>query len=330
MTLTPEQESFRAALEDRLQAIQAQSKTPERLYQPTAYIMGLQAKRMRPLLVFMGYQSQATDIQLDILLPLACAIEMFHNFTLVHDDIMDNAPDRRGQPTVHTRWNTEIAILAGDALLIQAYQELNQLHFLPVFGQMMSLFNRTALEVCEGQVFDLDQTENQVVGIEEYIVMIKLKTAVLLGASLGLGALAGGADNKRVKALQHFGETAGIAFQLQDDYLDLYADPDTFGKQLGGDIIEKKKNILWILAYDSLNSQEQQEMQQQMNTAELSDSQRVGWFKNLYDRTGAGKHALQMSQEFYDRAEQQLREVIPQEKQRPFLLFLEQLQNRQK
>lgn len=219
--------------------------SPEKLYDPIRYFLTLGGKRVRPVLVFLGeklFDSKAIGS-----LPQALSIELFHNFTLIHDDIMDNAPLRRGKSTVHEKWNTNIAILSGDALLIKAYQKLAE-GAGDKLDSLMDVFNRTALEVCEGQQMDMDFEERIDVSINEYIEMIRLKTSVLLGGALEIGAIMAEASEDDRKALKVFGENIGIAFQIQDDILDLYADPDKFGKQVGGDVIANKKTILFLSA----------------------------------------------------------------------------------
>ncbi len=214
---------------------------PLELYVPISYILQLGGKKLRPLLVLMA--CDLVDGKKEDAIHAALAIEVFHNFTLMHDDIMDNAPIRRGKATVHEQWNNNIAILSGDAMLVKAYQELFKLN--PVIQQkVLEIFSKTALEVCEGQQLDMNFETLQNVSIPMYINMIGLKTAVLLGASLQIGALVGGATMEDAKALYDFGKNIGIAFQLQDDILDVYGNEENFGKKKGGDIIANKKTYL--------------------------------------------------------------------------------------
>lgn len=218
---------------------------PEELYQPISYIMSLGGKRLRPLLTLLSYSLYKEDYQ-KILTP-AAAIEVFHNFTLMHDDIMDEAPLRRGEKTVHEKWNANTAILSGDVMLVKAYDMLLEVDpdILPV---ILKRFNRTAAEVCEGQQLDMNFEKVENVSEHDYIEMIKLKTAVLLGFSLEYGALLAGASDHDAKCLYNFGVNVGIGFQLKDDLLDVYADKAKFGKQVGGDIISNKKTFLLIKA----------------------------------------------------------------------------------
>ena len=214
---------------------------PLELYVPISYILQLGGKKLRPLLVLMA--CDLVDGKKEDAIHAALAIEVFHNFTLMHDDIMDNAPIRRGKATVHEQWNNNIAILSGDAMLVKAYQELFKLD--PTIQQkVLEIFSKTALEVCEGQQLDMNFETLQNVSIPIYINMIGLKTAVLLGASLQIGALVGGATMEDAKALYDFGKNIGIAFQLQDDILDVYGNEENFGKKKGGDIIANKKTYL--------------------------------------------------------------------------------------
>ena len=214
---------------------------PLELYVPISYILQLGGKKLRPLLVLMA--CEMVDGKKEEAIPAALAIEVFHNFTLMHDDIMDNAPIRRGKATVHEQWNNNIAILSGDAMLVKAYQELFKLN--PTIQQkVLEIFSKTALEVCEGQQLDMNFETLHNVSIPMYINMIGLKTAVLLGASLQIGALVGGANYEDAQALYDFGKNIGIAFQLQDDILDVYGNEENFGKKKGGDIIANKKTYL--------------------------------------------------------------------------------------
>lgn len=220
---------------------------PKQLYDPISYIINLGGKRVRPLLVLMATELFGADANESV--HAAMAIEIFHNFTLVHDDIMDNAPLRRGQATVHEKWSTNVAILSGDVMMVEANKNLAKVN--PVFlKDVLDTFNATAQGVCEGQQLDMEFEGRDDVSIEEYINMIRLKTAVLLGGALKLGAIIAGASAKDADLIEQFGENIGIAFQLQDDILDVYADPEKFGKQVGGDIIANKKTFLLLKAFE--------------------------------------------------------------------------------
>lgn len=218
---------------------------PATLYDPNEYFIKLGGKRIRPVLCLMGNEL-FDDISPDAW-HAATAIELFHNFTLIHDDMMDEAPLRRGKETVHTKYNKNTALLAGDVMLVKAYEYLNKISTV-YLRKVLSLFNKTAIEVCEGQQLDMDYEKQNEVKLDDYIRMIELKTSVALAASLQVGALLGGAGERNQNLLYEFGRKLGIAFQIQDDYLDVFGDPEKFGKQLGGDILANKKTFLQIHA----------------------------------------------------------------------------------
>lgn len=246
--LMTEFEAFLLALrQDRLQSGDA-------LYAPMDYILALGGKRIRPLLVTMAYQTVAhADPQPAF--NVAASVELFHNFSLLHDDIMDNAPLRRGMPTVHEKWDSNTAILAGDAMFALAYELLVQGQTVQA-GPLVRAFTQVALGVCEGQMEDMQMAARPVARIPEYIEMIRKKTAMLIGGSLRLGALAAGADTELADAFYRYGETAGIGFQLHDDYLDVYAGSAKSGKQVAGDILENKKTYLLLRALEKANPEE--------------------------------------------------------------------------
>lgn len=255
---------------------------PRELYEPMEYIMALGGKRLRPVLVFIGYGFFNTDINKAI--HPALAIEIFHNFTLVHDDIMDKAPLRRNQSTVHKKWNESIAILSGDAMLVKAYQELCKCD-VNVLPAVLEIFNDTAVKVCEGQQLDMNFEKLQKVSIPQYLKMIELKTAVLLGASLKIGALAAGADSKNAQALFDFGKHVGIAFQLQDDILDVYASTEKFGKQQGGDIVANKKTYLLLKAMEMAESNRyiKEELHQWIHAPHFNPVEKVEAISRIYN-----------------------------------------------
>ena len=225
---------------------------PKNLYEPITYILNLGGKRLRPVLTLMSSEIFGADYKQA--LDAALSIEVFHNFSLIHDDIMDDAPLRRGKETVHEKWDINTGILSGDAMLILAYK-LFENYEIKTFNALARLFSKTALEVCEGQQYDIDFEIRDDVTIPEYIKMIEHKTAVLVGAALKMGAIVANASQKDQENIYEFGKNLGIAFQLQDDYLDAFGDPKTFGKQLGGDIIENKKTYLYLKSLE-LSSEE--------------------------------------------------------------------------
>jgi geranylgeranyl diphosphate synthase type II len=261
-------------------------KEPVSLYEPIKYILTLGGKRLRPVLTLMsadffgGNYKQALDASL--------AVEMFHNFSLVHDDIMDNAPLRRGHQTVHEKWDVNTGILSGDAMLILAYQ-LFETYRPKVFTQLAVLFSKTALEVCEGQQYDVDFETRNDVTISEYIKMIEYKTAVLIGASLQMGAIIANASVSCQKKIYAFGKNLGIAFQLQDDYLDAFGNPLTFGKQVGGDIIANKKTFLYLTALQKTTPSGAQELSSLFATMPKDPSEKITAVKEIFVCSGAAK-----------------------------------------
>lgn len=235
-----------------LRGLAVPKKPPRGLYEPIDYILALGGKRVRPLLALIAARMFGDGEELTLGMPVALAVEVFHNFTLVHDDVMDKSPLRRGQPTVHTRWDVNTAILSGDLMLIQAYTQLSDLASTGRLPDLLRSFNRVAKDVCEGQQYDVDFESRREVSIEEYLKMIELKTAVLLGGALELGALAAGASRHDADHLYAFGRLTGLAFQLQDDLLDTFGTTEQTGKLTGNDIIRNKKTFLYIKAYHGL------------------------------------------------------------------------------
>lgn len=271
--------------------------TPEKLYDPLRYFLQIGGKRIRPALVILGQKLIAPSASEAY--PQALSIELFHNFTLIHDDIMDNAPLRRGQVTVHEKWNSNIGILSGDALLIKAYQKLAE-GAGENLASLLEVFNVTALEVCEGQQMDMDFEERIDVTISEYIEMIRLKTSVLLGGALEIGAIMANASDADRKALREFGENIGIAFQIKDDILDLYADPDKFGKQVGGDVIANKKTMLFLSAL-SVASGPQREVLKQL-LEETNIELKLKRTRELFDHLNVRGMCQERMDDHYKRA----------------------------
>ncbi|MGD1842114.1 MAG: polyprenyl synthetase family protein [Thermonemataceae bacterium] len=254
--------------------------SPQELYDPITYIMSLGGKRMRPLLVVLGYQLFKSDWT--AILKPAIAVEVFHNFTLMHDDIMDKAPLRRGQATVHEKWNDNTAILSGDVMLVNAYQLL--LDVAPTkLPLVIARFNRCAAEVCEGQQWDMNFETRAQVTEAEYLHMIRLKTAVLLGFSLELGALLADAPLEEAQSLKKFGDYVGIGFQLKDDLLDVYGDQTKFGKQVGGDIIANKKTYLLIEALSRANETQAAQLHRWLSATSFDKVEKVKAVKDIYD-----------------------------------------------
>jgi geranylgeranyl diphosphate synthase type II len=270
--------------------------SPENLYEPIRYTISLGGKRMRPLLAVMGAGLFTENITPS--LPAAIGIELFHNFTLLHDDIMDNAPLRRGKQTVFAKWNSNIAILSGDALYTEAFRQVakSPANVLP---SVLDIFTRTALGVCEGQQMDMDFESRDSVSISEYIRMIELKTAVLLAGAMEIGALCGGADAAEAHKLYEFGRRIGIAFQLQDDILDVYGDPDKFGKQVGGDIVSNKKTYLLLTALQRANGYHKESLLNWLQSNSDDAAEKVRAVKEIYDTFGVRAAAEEeMQKEF--------------------------------
>lgn len=260
---------LKAAIDSYISTLGLADKHPENLYRPMAYILSLKGKRIRPILTLLAYEAVSGQNPKEAL-PLAVGLELFHNFTLMHDDIMDRAPVRRGQATVHKVWNEDVAILSGDALFAFSMAEVVRA-FPQYAAQLVDAFTAVSLGVCEGQMEDMDMAIRDTVSLDEYIDMIRKKTAVLLGGCLCMGAMAGGADEIVVEKLRLFGESLGIAFQLQDDLMDAFP-PEGFGKQVGGDIIENKKTFLYLKALELASDDEQNRLQ----TLFLMDQQADG------------------------------------------------------
>lgn len=274
---------YKSIIADYIDSIEIDKK-PDELYQPIRYILSLGGKQIRPILTLFAAEIFGSGPQKAIY--AATAIELFHNFSLIHDDIMDEAPLRRGKETVHHRWDTNTGILSGDAMLILAYQYFE--NYEPViFRELAMLFSKTALEVCEGQQLDINFETRDDVSIEEYITMIDYKTAVLVGAALEMGAIVAETSDKNRQDIYDFGRYLGIAFQLQDDYLDAFGDSDTFGKQVGGDILENKKTFLYLRALIKGNEAERKELQEWFSTTDNNGEEKINRSKAIFENTKA-------------------------------------------
>lgn len=301
-------------------------ETPAELYEPLRYFLQLGGKRIRPILTLLG--AELFGASSEKALPQALAIEVFHNFTLIHDDIMDAAPTRRSQPTVHEKWDTNIAILSGDVLLIRAYQLLADIAP-EKLAEALSVFNKTAVEVCEGQQMDMNFETRLDVSIHEYIEMIRLKTSVLLGAALEIGAIVAGASASERKKLYNFGQYLGIAFQIQDDILDLYADPEKFGKMVGGDVAANKKTLLHLTAVSSA-THEQLEILKQLQSEENLEL-KIRRTRELFDHLNVPEKCRETMLDYQSRALKELDaiEVAPESK-KALLALADYLLNRDK
>lgn len=271
--------AFMAYMEDKIEV-----KEPASLYDPIHYILGLGGKRLRPLLTLMTADAFNSDYKKAM--NAALSIEIFHNFSLIHDDIMDAAPLRRGQPTVHEKWDVNTGILSGDAMLIMAYQ-LFEHYDAHVFRELAKLFSKTALEVCEGQQYDMDFETQDEVSVAEYLKMIEFKTAVLVGAAMKMGAIVAEASTEDQQHIYEFGKLLGVAFQLQDDYLDAFGDPETFGKQVGGDIIENKKTYLYIKAVEFSGDDDELQLQHLFGINPTDATDKIETVKQIFQSSGA-------------------------------------------
>jgi geranylgeranyl diphosphate synthase, type II len=292
------------------------SATPANLYDAAQYLLAISGKRVRPVACLMG-NDLFDDIKNDTYL-VATALEIFHNFSLVHDDIMDNAPLRRGMPTVHEKWNTPTAILAGDVMLVKCYEYLNKIDK-NLLHNIMLLFNKTATEVCEGQQLDMDFESRNDVSLQEYEHMITLKTSVLLAASLQLGAIMGGASQGNQEHIYEFGKNLGIAFQIQDDYLDAFGDPEKFGKQVGGDILANKKTFLLLHCLEEAKNEDAALLQQLLQS---NTDDKVAQMLLLYKKCGIDAWALELKQKYFDIALKHLDDVAVLQKRKAPLVEL--------
>jgi len=276
------------------------------LYDAAQYILQLGGKRIRPVSVLMGNEL-FDEINPDAY-EVATAIELFHNFSLIHDDIMDKAPLRRGMETVHTRFGESTALLAGDVMLVQSYDYLNKIKR-DYLQRIIHLFNETAKAVCEGQQLDMDFEKRASVSFDEYVNMISLKTSVLLAASLQLGAILGGAGKGNQQHLYGFGKNLGIAFQVQDDYLDAFGDPEKFGKQVGGDIIANKKTFLMIHAMEVASGVQQKELEALQNDAAIDKVEKVDKVLTIFKDCKVDEWAKELKEKYLQTAMQQLEDV---------------------
>lgn len=272
---------------------------PSQLYDPVRYILSNGGKRIRPALVLLGANVFKDDVK--CALDPAAAIEIFHNFTLLHDDLMDNSRIRRGKETVHMKWDPNIAILSGDAMSIIANQFVSKVppEILP---RVLKVFNQTALEVCEGQMLDMSFETREKVSVAEYVKMIGLKTSVLIAASLEIGAYCGGASDMQANELFQFGKHLGIAFQLQDDYLDTYGDTETFGKKVGNDILSNKKTYLMISALEKVQGNDRKNLDNWLIRKDFDPEEKIREVKNIFDKYNIGEHTSAKIQEYFNSA----------------------------
>ena len=274
------------------------TREPKGLYAPIEYVLGLGGKRLRPVLMLLTYNLYREDVER--ILPQAAGLETYHNFTLLHDDVMDRADMRRGMPTVHVKWNDNAAILSGDAMVSLATRLMLQDCPSECLASVMEAFSRATLEVCEGQQWDMEFEKRTDVTVEEYLEMIRLKTSVLLAAPFEIGALLAGAPTEDVKKLYQFGEKIGLAFQLQDDYLDVYGDPAVFGKKIGGDICCNKKTFMLITAYERATGEAKTELERWINADTFNKEEKIAAVTAIYNKEGIAEACLNKINQYFE------------------------------
>lgn len=303
-------------------------RKPKSLYDPIEYVLAAGGKRIRPSFVLMAYNLFHDDV--NRILPVATALETYHNYTLLHDDLMDKADMRRGRPTVHKKWDDNTAILSGDTMLVLAYEHLAKCDT-KYLKPALDLFTETALEVSEGQQFDMEFETRNDVAEEEYIEMIRLKTSVLLACALKMGAVVAGASDADANALYAFGEKVGLAFQLQDDLLDVYGDPKVFGKAIGGDITSNKKTFMLINAFNRADAGTRAELERWTTATEFDPAEKIAAVTEIYNRLGIDKLAEQRIKEYFEQSRQHLDELSVSDDRKAVLReYTERMMNRKK
>ena len=303
-------------------------RRPQSLYEPIRYVLSLGGKRIRPTLMLLSYNLFRDDPE-TILSP-ACALETYHNYTLLHDDLMDDAPLRRGQQTVHVRWDANTAILSGDSMLVLAFERMQQCDDRHL-RDVLRLFTVTALEIGEGQQYDMEFEHRNDVTEAEYIEMIRLKTSVLLACAVKLGALLADAPAGDVENLYKFGERIGLAFQLQDDYLDVYGDPKVFGKKIGGDITSNKKTYMLINALNKANARQRKELEKWIGCRSFDRDEKVAAVTALYSKIGVDKMAIDCINRYFDEANKYLSAVnLPGARKTELTAYAQKLLHRQR
>ncbi len=301
-------------------------KHPEELYEPIRYFIGLGGKRLRPILCILSHYMFSEEY-LESFEP-SLGIELFHNFTLLHDDIMDEAPLRRGKATVHEKWNSHIAILSGDTMFVKAYQSIASVPK-EILPEVLSAFNRTGLEVCEGQQYDMNFESRNDVTVDEYLEMIRLKTAVLLGFSLELGGIIAKIDQERIDQLRSIGINAGLGFQLKDDLLDVFGDQEKVGKQVGGDIISNKKTFLLLKALELANPSQKKELNHWLGLKDFDEKEKVEAVKQIFQEIEVDKITQGLVDSYFDRSKTLLNAFsVSEERKQPLMTFLVNLMNR--
>ncbi len=305
----------------------AHDRQPVGLYEPIRYVLSLGGKRIRPTLMLLAYNLYKDDPE--SIISSACALETYHNYTLLHDDLMDNATLRRGHLTVHKRWNANTAILSGDSMLVLAYQRMAQCRP-DKLGEVLSLFSRTALEIGEGQQYDMDFESRNDVSEEEYIEMIRLKTSVLLACAMKIGAILADAPEADADHLYKFGEQIGLAFQLQDDYLDVYGDTKVFGKAIGGDIISNKKTYMLINALALADERQRETMLHWLNLPDPDPQEKVAAITELYNEIGINRLAIEKIKYYFHESRKYLDAVqVSDERKRELVAFTNEMMKRE-
>lgn len=301
-------------------------RKPSGLYDPVKYVLSMGGKRIRPVLMLLSYGLFKDDVE-SVLMP-ACALETYHNYTLLHDDLMDNADMRRGNETVHRKWDANTAILSGDSMLVLAYERMAKCN--PVYlSDVLHTFTETALEIGEGQQYDMEfETRNDVTE-DEYIEMIRLKTSVLLACAQKIGAILAGASKQDQDNLYKFGEQIGLAFQLQDDYLDVYGDPKVFGKKVGGDIICNKKTYMLINAYNRADAEQRRELQHWMEAETFNSDEKVAAVTAIYNKVGVDKLAIEKIAYYFEESKKYLDAVeVNDERKAELRLYAQKMMHR--
>lgn len=299
---------------------------PAELYEPIRYVLSMGGKRIRP--VFMLLTAQAFGANLDEIMPAAVGLEMYHNYTLLHDDLMDRAEMRRGKPTVHCKWDNNTAILSGDSMLVMACRLIHSCKQ-PNVNEATDVFLKTALEIGDGQQYDMNfETRNDVTQ-DEYIEMIRLKTSVLIACAMKMGAILSGADKDVADKLYEFGEQVGLAFQLQDDLLDVYGDPKVFGKRIGGDILCNKKTFLLINAYQKADAKQKAELEYWVGLSKFDEAEKINAVTAIYNSLGIRDYTIEAVSNYFEKAKQTYGEIaLPEESKRLLWDFAAQLVNR--
>ena len=301
-------------------------RPPKGLYEPIAYELSLGGKRIRPVLMLMAYNIYKEDVER--ILPQAAGLETYHNHTLLHDDVMDKADMRRNKPTVHNVWNDNTAILSGDAMLILAYRLMAE-GLTDQLAEVMHIFTETTMEICEGQQWDMEFESRMDVKVDEYIEMIRLKTSVLLAAALKIGACLAGASVEEAQKLYDFGVKMGLAFQLQDDWLDVYGDPKVFGKNIGGDILCNKKTYMLITALEQADEDQRKELERWLTTTDFIPAEKISAVTALYNNIGVGKRCEEMVEAYYSDGLAVLDSIaLPEERKQALKDFACSLMNR--